>query len=162
MFAGLTIGVPLVLSTQQQQEVLYLHHAMVSTVVRHDWGREGKEEEEEEKFVRVLQDSDLLSGPWRRCMLIFIKVSLRLNSKNSKCDWIDKAVRFGCYRLERDVERTTICEICARINIYSTYTRIHGHNRVLFGFKSPHTHNTECTTHTHTTRSLYHSDPIEM
>lgn len=31
-----TIGVPLVLSSQQQQEVLHLHHAVMGTVVRHD------------------------------------------------------------------------------------------------------------------------------
>lgn len=31
-----TIGVPLVLSSQQQQEVLHLHHAVMGAVVRHD------------------------------------------------------------------------------------------------------------------------------
>lgn len=31
-----TIGVPLVLSSQQHQEVLHLHHAVMGAVVRHD------------------------------------------------------------------------------------------------------------------------------
>lgn len=30
-----TIGVPLVLSAHQQQEVLHLHHTVMGTVVRH-------------------------------------------------------------------------------------------------------------------------------
>lgn len=33
-----TVGVPLVLSSQQQQEVLHLHHAVMGAVVRHDCG----------------------------------------------------------------------------------------------------------------------------
>lgn len=34
-----TVRVPLVLPTQQQQEVLHLHHAVMGAVVRHYWNR---------------------------------------------------------------------------------------------------------------------------
>lgn len=37
-----TVGVPLVLSTQHKQEVFYLHNAVVGTVVRHNWNWGGR------------------------------------------------------------------------------------------------------------------------
>lgn len=43
-----TIGVPLVLSTQHKQEVLHLHNAVVGAVVRHNW----KGERRSVSFVR--------------------------------------------------------------------------------------------------------------
>jgi hypothetical protein len=50
LVVGLTVGVPLVLSTHQQQEVLHLHHAMVGAVVRHDWGGEKKKKKKRSLF----------------------------------------------------------------------------------------------------------------
>ena len=41
-----TIRVPLVFSPQQEQEVLHLHHAVMGTVVRHDYNDKDKQKKQ--------------------------------------------------------------------------------------------------------------------